>query len=449
MRPADRRAPERRGPRPEGAPAQRGPGPRRPDPRDLDRRAPEPDTRGPSEPRPPERRALAHAPGEITLHGPRELAEPLAEALALATELDPDTLTHGFHVWPGRMHRALARRLLELLVPRPGATVVDPFVGGGTVAVEGLVRGHRVIALDANPLSALVVRVKTRLTSADDREAFHVLVQHLVAQSLERVRERRPALAKLHGEHLVLYGPHVLKELAGLLEEIRGLDGQPIDIADREAALAIFSSLTAKLSNKRADTAEDEIRKRIRKGLPTELFERKAEELIERWDALADAARGTRGAVETGTADARFLPQVLQDRRAGLCDLVLTSPPYGGTYDYAAQHALRLDWLGLPWAPFERAEIGARRHGGEAARWDDELGRSLAAMRAVLRGPASRVALVLGDAQLGARRIDAHQHVLALAPRVGLHPVAAASELRADHLGGPPRREHVIVLAPR
>jgi len=83
----------------------------------------------------------------------------------------------------------------------------------------------------------------------------------------------------------------VLKELAGLLEEIRALDGQPIDVADQEAALAIFSSLTAKLSNKRADTAEDEIRKRIRKGLPTELFQRKAQGLRERWDPPPEAGR--------------------------------------------------------------------------------------------------------------------------------------------------------------
>jgi hypothetical protein len=70
-------------------------------------------------------------------------------------------------------------------------------------------------------------------------------------------------------------------------------------------------------------------------------------------------------------------------------------------------------------------------------------------MRSVLRGPASRVALVIGDAQLGARRLDAHAHVLALCPKVGLRPIAAASEERPDHLGGPPRREHVMVLAPR
>jgi hypothetical protein len=373
------------------------------------------------------------------------LAAPLAALLARATELDPDVLTHGFHVWPARMHRAIAGGLLELLVPEPGAVVLDPFVGGGTVAVEARVRGHHVVGIDANPLSALVARVKTRVTSPDDREAFGVLLRHLCERSLERVRERRPAVAKLRGEHLGLYGTHTLKELAGLLEEIRGLD-PAIDPADREAALVLFSSIVGKVSNRRADTAEDEVRKRIRKGLSTELFERKGQELLARWAELARAMGARPGALEMLTGDARDALRAMRGRAA---DVIITSPPYGGTYDYAAQHALRLDWLSLPRAGFEQAEIGARRHAEHAERWDRELGESLAAMRAVLRGPASRIAIVLGDAQLGPRRVDAHGHVLALAPRVGLRPVAAASEERPDHLGGPPRREHVIVLAPR
>ncbi len=353
-------------------------------------------------------------------------------------------MTHGFHVWPARMHRAIAGDLIGLLAPRAGATVLDPFVGGGTVAIEARVRGHYVIGVDANPLSALVVRTKARLTTGDDREAFGVLVDALVERSFERVRERRGSTAKLHGEHLGLYGTHTLKELAGLLEEIRTLDPQ-IDPADREALLVVFSSIVGKVSNRRADTSDEDVRKRIRKGLSTELFQRKGRELIERWTDLSRAMRVRPGSLDVITGDARALPRLLDGKAV---DVIVTSPPYGGTYDYVDHHALRLDWLDLPSAQFERAEIGARRH-AELDRWDDELVETLSSMRNVLRGPHSRVALVIGDAQLGSRRVDAHQQVVGLAPRVGLRPMAAASEVRPDRLGGPPRREHVIVLAPR
>ena len=39
--------------------------------------------------------------------------------------------------------------------------VLDPFMGSGTILVEGLVRGLDVIGVDINPLSYLTVLVKT------------------------------------------------------------------------------------------------------------------------------------------------------------------------------------------------------------------------------------------------------------------------------------------------
>jgi len=400
------------------------------------------------------RRALSQTRGDVSLRGPRELAEPLARAILAPHQEGPledaDVLTHGFHAWPGRMHRGVAGSLLDILVPRPNAFVLDPFAGGGTVAIEALVRGHRVATIDANPLSAMLIRVKTRITRKDDREAFRFLVDHLVQRSLERVQSRTLAKAQLHGEHLIMYGPHTLKELAGLLEEIRALDQLDIDPQDKEAALALFSSIVVKLSNKLADTSAESVRKRIRKGLATELFGRKATELIARWASLADAASRSEQRmkpVETYLGDARHI-RSLQRRSPIAADLILTSPPYGGTYDYVDHHALRLDWLGLEQRSFEQAEIGSRRHTTTTEQWDRELGDTLVSLRGSLAGEASRIALVIGDAQIGPRRVDAHDHVLGLAPHVGLEPVAAASIERDDYLGGSHRKEHIIVLRP-
>ena len=78
-------------------------------------------------------------------------------------------------------------------------------------------------------------------------------------------------------------------------------------------------------------------KKRIRKGLSTELFLRKAQELSERWAALNEVAEGPPPLLFEG--DARSLPRILGSKRM---DLILTSPPYGGTYDYAAHHARRI-----------------------------------------------------------------------------------------------------------
>jgi len=129
---------------------------------------------------------------------------------------------------------------------------------------------------------------------------------------------------------------------------------------------------------------------------------------------------------------------------------VLSSPPYGGTYDYHAHHARRYPWLGIDAAALEEGEIGARRalSGARdgAARWDEELTAALRAIREVLREEGC-VVLLMGDAELGGRRVDAHQQLARLAKHAGLRAVAGAAQLRPDFRGGQPRREHLVMLA--
>lgn len=51
---------------------------------------------------------------------------------------------------------------------RPGDLVYDPFSGRGTTAIEAALLGRKVIANDANPLSALLCRPRLQLPDIDD-----------------------------------------------------------------------------------------------------------------------------------------------------------------------------------------------------------------------------------------------------------------------------------------
>jgi hypothetical protein len=70
-------------------------------------------------------------------------------------------------------------------------------------------------------------------------------------------------------------------------------------------------------------------------------------------------------------------------------------------------------------------------------------------MRAVLDGDG-RIALVLGDGEVGGRALPALEQLTRLAPEAGLTLVAAASVPRPDARAGSvgPREEHVVALAP-
>ncbi len=392
---------------------------------------------------PRQRRALSNVGGAIRTHGDPKRAELFAAALDRTAHEPPDVGTHGFHAWPARMHWALPATIFEALGVH-GARVLDPFCGGGTVLVEAMRAGAMGTGIDLNPLSALVTETKCSLRTPRECSAFMDAVAYVVEASLERVQTRTAVLAPLTREQSAFYAGHVIKELAGLLEELENVES----VRDRRAMAAVFSSLVIKLSKKKADTSEEIVEKRLRKGLASELFIRKADELSRRWGELREHSPRDAEEPRLLTGDVRRARDLVGERYRA--DVVMTSPPYGGTYDYVAHHALRLAWLKMDDRSFARGELGARRtlRGPEAiARFDAEVLQMLNAIRRVVKDDGI-VILVVGDAEVGRTRISPIDQLDALAPRAGLKLVAGASEEKPDFRGGPPREEHVLALAP-
>ncbi len=388
------------------------------------------------------RKPLVELVGADEKRGDDDVATLLSTALDLAATESADTLTHGFHAYPARMHPAIARSVLASF-GKPTDVVLDPFCGSGTVPIEAMIAGHLAMGSDLGPLAVELAYVKSRLLTHNQLVAMRERAYEIGDRSTERVQARTAVQARIP-KHLALrYEPHVLKELAGLLEEI---DKGPND-EDRRTLRVVFSSLLVKLSKRRADTSDREMEKRLRKGLTTEMFVRKTEELVERYRALRDATPPTARAPRFVCGDARRLASLVGDREI---DLVISSPPYGGTYDYAEHHVERSAWLGLDDRALTHNEIGARRHAkSEDAhmRWDAAVLDVLTSIRDVT-GRGARVFLLIGDGELDGHRIDASDHLAQLADAAHMRFVASASAARPDWLGGTPRREHLVALEP-
>src|SRR5688572_15660234 len=92
------------------------------------------------------RRALTHVGGPTETGGDPRSAKLLEGALAvLGAEQGGEEAArahvHGFHTYPARLHPDTAARLVSGFAPQ-GGTVLDPFCGSGTVAVESLLQGR-------------------------------------------------------------------------------------------------------------------------------------------------------------------------------------------------------------------------------------------------------------------------------------------------------------------
>ena len=392
------------------------------------------------------RQPLSDVGGETTWRGDPAFAFVLAEAMR-AQEGERDELTHGFHAYPARMHPLLARTVLTEMKNAARPLVLDPFVGSGTVLVEAMVAGWRSLGADLNPLAVRLARVKTDRRDARSRKRFEGTLREVARASTARVQKRVPIHARLPREELAWYEIHVLKELAGLYEEIRRVSNE----RDRKALEMVFSAIVVKVSRQRSETAAHTEAKRIRKGLSTEFFERKGAELVRRWAELDRGAAKGAQRPSIVQSDVKVLPHTLSGQYR--CDLVLTSPPYGGTYDYVDHHARRMAWLGLATKKMRADELGARRDlsattgegKGAATTWDRQVKQMLSSMHELLR-PDGVAVLLVGDGEVGGQRIDAAAQLERLGPEVGLEPVGVASQPRRDWKGGPGRTEHLVAL---
>jgi DNA modification methylase len=403
------------------------------------------------------RRSLTHVGGAVEFWGDPDLASMLAHALAVppATSAaggdEARAHVHGFHTYPARMHPLTAARLVQGLT-REGATVLDPFCGSGTVLVEAMIAGRRAVGVDLNPIAVRLARLKTTRLDARELEAFVELAQG-VAQFAAARRERRAGATRRYPrEDVELFDPHVLLELDSLRAGIASEKG--VGPRVRDALELVLSAILVKVSRRASDTSTVMTNRRLAGGFTTRLFASKAQELARRLAEFAQLLPADAPAVRLDEDDAARLRSIA----ASTVDVVITSPPYAGTYDYLSHHAGRMRWLGLKIEPFATGEIGSRRryaqldaHAAQRA-WARELGGALSAIRRVCR-PGAQVVLLLADSAVRGQAIRAEATVASVAKNAAFDLVARASQTRPHFHGetaaafrDAPRTEHAIVL---
>jgi SAM-dependent methyltransferase len=406
------------------------------------------------------RRSLTHVGGEVEAVGNREVSLALAASLDVApadagsAETDgPDRVhVHGFHTYPARMHPATASRLVVAL-SSPGATVLDPFCGSGTVLVEAMIAGRRAVGTDLNPIAVRLATLKTTLRDAPWLEALVAAAREVAAVADERRVRRAGASKRYPPDDVAAFDPHVLLELDSLRTAITKRDDPDV----RGVLELVLSAILVKVSRRASDTSAAAFPRRIAAGFPARLFARKTEELARRLTELAALVPPGAPPARVALDDATRLRTV----GASTVDAVVTSPPYVATYDYLAHHALRMRWLGLDATAFAAGEMGARRRyakldaDGARAAWTRELAAALRALSRVCRKGA-RVALVVADSAVDGQALRADALVDAVAPGSGFVRIARASQ-RRPHFHGPtarvfdsaPRAEHAIALEKR
>ena len=351
-------------------------------------------------------------------------------ALALAAMGEVERVTHGFHTYAAGLHPDAAARLVQAF---PGDSVLDPFVGGGTVLVEGRVAGRRTIGRDVSPVAVLVATARTTTVGEETLTRMRSAARHLAEVARKARRDPPDFILRAVADW---YAPYVLHEL----EAIRaGIEEMEPGLA-RALLEACFSSILVKVSWRRSDTSQQRVRHDRPPGTAAVLFHKKARELGRRIAALRELVPAGTPPSDLALEDARRLTI------AEPVDLVLTSPPYPSTYDYLPMQHLRTVWLGLPQGD---GEIGSRRafreegHRDARQEWMDDT-RAWTSRAVHWLRPGGHLVIVIGDGLTPSGPIDSAAVTDEAARDAGFEPFARASVERPDFARDTMRWEHAL-----
>ena len=365
----------------------------------------------------------------VETRGDPALANACAYALTRTGRVE--RLTHGFHTYPAGLHPETVQTLLELC---PGQTLLDPFCGGGTTLIEGLVAGREVIGTDLSPVAVLVATGRTLLWSTEDVSRMRGAARR-ITESAKGWQDlpRDPAVLGIRS----WYEEHVGRELEGIR---RGIELAPNEL---QAALRLcFSSILVKCSLRRSDTSAERVVKHRAPETTAILFHKKAREYGRKLEEL-------RAACPPEARSAVLLGDCRENRLSGTVDAIVTSPPYPGVYDYLPLQRLRLAWLGLG-SDRRTEEVGPRRafkadRRDALNRWRGDMTAWLkTANRQLVDG--GRIAIVIGDGFSGRQPLDSLAPMESAAAAAGFRSLARASGARADEGPGVKRLEHVMLF---
>ncbi|KQT42505.1 MULTISPECIES: DNA methyltransferase [unclassified Methylophilus] len=306
-------------------------------------------------------------------------------------------LGHDLHPYPAKFIPQIPGTFISLLSSR-GELVYDPFGGSGTTALEAIRLGRRAISTDANPMAALIGKVKTARVNSESIAELHLLHGALRAllDSLPKDEQHLISLYKEFAPEIKNREKWFADSAYGELAHIRYRISVLSNPIARDVALLSLSRTVLSSSFQDSETRYKSVPRAVPVGETTKRFIREYESVLK---SVARNAAATRyGVSHFLTQDVRKLNS--KDIPDSSVDFIVTSPPYGNATDYHLYHRFRLLWLGFDPIELGRIEIGSHlKHQREASGFDSyfsDMLKALQSMSRVLKQGRYAV-LVIGD----------------------------------------------------
>ncbi len=309
-------------------------------------------------------------------------------------------LTHWIYPYKGKFHPQMIRALLNCLGLKPGETVLDPFVGSGTTALEAQLLGVNCVGVDVSPLCVLQGRVKTHSIEA--------------IQEIEEARKLFQSFSSpVFGEE-----PNLDRAIGSIQEE-------------RARNFYTIAKLISVSDNARRG-------KEFMKSFSTniELMISSVKDYLMAIEQL----KLKLGTVDIREGDARNLP--LADNKM---DGIITSPPYSIALDYVDNDKHSLEEMGYNIDEIREGFIGVRGKGNRRIElYNDDMRKSFSEMYRVLR-PGRFAAIVIGNATYQGSEVETVEFAIEEAENLGFKLIRNMDKIIFG-LYNVMRKENILIL---
>lgn len=250
------------------------------------------------------------------------------------TRKDTAYITHGYHRYPAKFIPQIVSRLTQRYTSK-GDLVVDPFGGCGTTLVEAKVMGRHSIGVDINPVAVLITKAKKTHIDLECLEDELSILEHKIATFSDKTRVKTPKHERID----YWFRATEKRKLAFLFSRIAKIKDQDM----QDFFYCGFSNILKNCSiwQQKSNKPTRDLHKE-----PTDpfvIFLKQIKKMMRGNTDFINLLRenkATRTPSKIYCSDARKIPTKANSTR-----LVITSPPYVTSYEYADLHQLTALWF--------------------------------------------------------------------------------------------------------
>ena len=244
---------------------------------------------------------------------------------------DTSYASHGYHRYPAKFIPQLARRCI-LENSERGDLIVDPFCGCGTTIIESLIQGRKSMGIDINPVAILISKAKITPLEPNKLNETKEKIFHLI-ENYQKPKKND------FNERIIYWFPKedIRLNLLMILNNIKSINEESL----RNFFLCGFSQILKNCSiwlGKSNKPTRDLNKKQID---PLKSFKRQINNMargnLELYNLTKDKLINENKVIFT---DARNIPA-----KENSVKMIVTSPPYVTSYEYADLHQLTALWL--------------------------------------------------------------------------------------------------------